>query len=36
VNVSEETKVALKEKADEQGTSVSRFASDALDRAVAE
>ena len=35
VNVSEETKDALKAKADEQGTSVSRFASDALDAAVA-
>ena len=34
VNVSEETKDALKEKADAAGVSVSRFASDALDDAV--
>lgn len=35
VNVSEETKGALKEKADAAGKSVSRFASDALDEVVA-
>ncbi len=36
VNVSAETKDALKHKADDAGVSVSRFASDALDRAVME
>ena len=36
VNVSEETKDGLKAKADEAGKSVSRFASDVLDAAVAE
>ena len=36
VNVSEETKDGLKAKADAEGKSVSRFASDVLDAAVAE
>jgi len=36
VNVSEETKDGLKAKADAEGKSVSRFASDVLDTAVAE
>lgn len=36
VNVSGETKDALKAKADERGTSVSKYASDVLDAAVAE
>ena len=34
VSVSEETKAALKAQAKEQGVSVSKFASDALDAAV--
>ncbi len=34
VNVSEETKEGLKAKADAEGKSVSRFASDVLDEAV--
>ena len=36
VNVSEETKDALRRKADAEGVSVSRLASDALDAVVAE
>ncbi len=36
VVVSEETKGRLHEKADEKGMSVSQFAADALERAVAE
>jgi hypothetical protein len=34
VNVTEETKDALRRKADERGVSVSRFASDTLDEVV--
>ncbi len=34
VSITEETKDALREKADARGVSVSRFASDALDEAV--
>ena len=36
VNVSEDTKVALKELADAEGKSVSKFTADVLDRVVAE